>query len=504
MTVLEYVDVLIVGGGLAGIGTACHLAARSPWASYAIIEARHTIGGTWDLFRYPGVRSDSDMFTLGYSFRPWEGDTSIVDGESILQYIKDTAVEARVDRHVRFRHRVTRVDWCSTESRWHVTVQQLDTGEVIEMACSFLVCCSGYYRYDRGYLPDFVGSEQFRGTVVHPQCWPPDLDCTRRRVVVIGSGATAVTLVPALAQTAAHVTMLQRSPSYILSLPRRDATAARLQRVLPRRLSGPVLRWYKALGTQAFYHLSRRRPGFVRGLLRRQAERQLPFGYDVDTHFTPRYDPWDQRLCVAPDGDFFRAIKAGAVSVVTDTVARFTPDGLLLGSGAELAADVVVTATGLEVQFLGGIELAVDGSPVDPASRLIYKGVMLEGVPNLAVAFGYANASWTLKCDLTGAYLCRLLNHMRATGQRQCLPMNRDGDVSTRPLLGLRSGYVLRSEDRLPKQGSKFPWQVNQSYFRDYRILQRGELEDDVLVFTNPPAPVGGGEVLSPEKAHAE
>ena len=265
---------------------------------------------------------------------------------------------------------------------------------------------------------------------------------------------------------------------------------------MPRRLSGPVLRWYKALGTQAFYHLSRRRPGFVRGLLRRQAERQLPFGYDVDTHFTPRHDPWDQRLCVAPDGDFFRAIKAGpAVSVVTDTVAHAIPPRTVCSSARapSSAADVVVTATGLEVQFLGGIELAVDGSPVDPASRLIYKGVMLEGVPNLAVAFGYANASWTLKCDLTGAYLCRLLNHMRATGQRQCLPMNRDGDVfGTRPLLGLRSGYVLRSEDRLPKQGSKFPWQVNQSYFRDYRILQRGELEDDVLVFTNPPAPVRG------------
>lgn len=482
----EHLDVLIVGAGLSGIGAAHHLRTQCPWASWAIFEARGAIGGTWDLFRYPGVRSDSDMFTLGYPFRPWSGDLAIADGDSILAYIRQTSAEDGTDERIRFNTRVVAAQWSSDEARWRVTARQTDTGEVIEVSCGFVLACTGYYRYDHGYRPDFAGLDRFAGTIVHPQAWPGDLDYAGRRVLVIGSGATAVTLVPALAETAAHVTMVQRSPSYIAALPARDPIAGAVRRHLPERYSGPALRWFKALTTQAFFRLSRGRPELVKRMLRRQLERQLPDGYDISAHFMPRYNPWDQRFCIAPDGDLFRAIRKGSVDVVTDHVDTFTEKGLRLRSGEELEADIIVTATGLELLFAGGIELSVDGEAVDPATKLAYKGMMLEGVPNLAIAFGYTNASWTLKCDLTCDYVCRLINHMRAIGMREAMPVNRTPEASTRPLLDLTSGYIQRSAHRFPRQGSRYPWRLHQSYLRDYRTLKLRRIEDGAMVFSSP------------------
>jgi cation diffusion facilitator CzcD-associated flavoprotein CzcO len=426
------------------------------------------------------------MFTLGYSFNPWPGEKSIADGDSILQYIKDTAAKEGIDQHIRFHHRIVRADWSSDDARWNITAERTDTGETIQLTCGFLFSCSGYYRYDHGYLPDFTGMDRFPGMIVHPQSWPADLDFADKRVVVIGSGATAVTLVPSMAETAEHVTMLQRSPTYIASLPAKDPIANLLRRVLPARWSGPIVRWFKAVTTQAFYVLSQRRPKLVKRILRRALQRQLPRGYDIDTHFTPKYKPWDQRFCVVPNGDLFKAITGGTASVVTDQITTFTEKGLLLESGAELHADIIVTATGLELLFIGGIALSVDGEEVDLPSKLTYKGMMLEGVPNLALAVGYTNASWTLKCDLTCQYVTRLVNHMHETGLRQCMPVNSDPSVETKPLLGLTSGYVQRSAHQFPKQGSKFPWQVHQSYLRDYRALRISGIEDEAMVFSNP------------------
>jgi cation diffusion facilitator CzcD-associated flavoprotein CzcO len=485
-TTVEHLDVLIVGAGLSGIGAGHYIQTKCPWASYAIFEARDAIGGTWDLFRYPGIRSDSDMFTLGYSFRPWDGEKSIADGESILQYIKDTATESGIGEHIRFNHRIISADWSSSDACWHITAERTDTNETVELTCSFVFSCSGYYRYDHGYQPDFAGMDRFQGTVVHPQAWPDDLDYAGKRVVVIGSGATAITLIPSMATTAAHVTMLQRSPTYITSLPAKDPVADLLRKLLPARWSGSVIRWFKALTTQGSYQLSRRRPELVKRLLRFALKLQLPRGYDIDTHFTPRYNPWDQRMCVVPNGDLFKAIKAGTASVVTDRIAAFTETGVLLESGTELEADIVVTATGLELLFIGGIQASVDGEVVDLPSKLTYKGMMLEGVPNLALAVGYTNASWTLKCDLTCEYVTRLLNHMHDNDLQQCTPVNHDASVTAQPLLGLTSGYVTRAADRFPKQGSKFPWQVHQSYLRDYRSLKMSGIEDEAMVFSNP------------------
>lgn len=485
---MEHLDVLVVGAGLSGIGAGHYIQSECPWASYAIFEARDAIGGTWDLFRYPGVRSDSDMFTLGYSFAPWSGDKSIADGPSILEYIKDTAARSGVDEHIRFNHRIVRADWSTPDARWHVTAERTDTGDTVELTCGFLFSCSGYYRYDHGYQPEFAGIDRFAGTIVHPQAWPEDLDYAGKRVVVIGSGATAVTLIPSMAEKAAHVTMLQRSPTYIASLPAVDPVANFLRRVLPARWSGPLVRWYKALTTQAFFQVSQRKPELVKRMVRKGVERQLPPGYDIDTHFNPRYNPWDQRFCVVPNGDLFQAISDGTASVVTDHIKTFTEKGLLLESGEELEADIIVTATGLELLFIGGIDVSVDGEPIDLPSKLAYKGMMLEGVPNLAMAIGYTNASWTLKCDLTCNYVCRLLKYMHETGLRQCTPENHDPAVEPQPLLGLSSGYIQRAIDRFPKQGSRFPWQVHQSYLRDYRALKLSGIHD-AMVFSNPSEP---------------
>jgi cation diffusion facilitator CzcD-associated flavoprotein CzcO len=487
---VEHVDVLVVGAGLSGIGAGLRLQASCPWASYAIFEARDAIGGTWDLFRYPGVRSDSDMFTLGYELRPWPRGESIADGATILEYIRDTARESGVDAHIRFRHRIVRADWSTPDARWTVTAERTDTGEVVRITAGFLFSCSGYYRYDQGYTPDLPGRDRFGGTIVHPQAWPADLDHAGKRIVVIGSGATAITLVPALAETAGHVTMLQRSPTYVASMPAANPLVGVLRRVLPRRRADRVIRWVNALGMQAFYQISQARPGLVKRILRRGVVRQLPEGYDVDTHFTPRYDPWDERLCLAADGDLFRAIREGRASVVTDTIETFTEGGIRLSGGDEIEADVIVTATGLDLLFLGGIAVTVDGEDPKLTERLTYKGMMIEGVPNLAIAIGYTNASWTLKCDLTCDHVCRMLNHMRRTGLRQATPVNADPDITGEPLLGLRSGYLLRAVDRFPKQGSRPPWRVYQSYLRDYRALRMRGPEDEAMVFSNPlPAP---------------
>ena len=482
----EHLDVLVIGAGLSGIGAAHHLRVEAPWASYALLEARDAIGGTWDLFRYPGIRSDSDMFTLGYPFRPWDGERSIADGASILRYIRATAAEGGIDRHVRYRHRVVRAAWSSDEARWLVTAEQVGTGRTVQFTCSFLMSCTGYYRYDHGYMPDFAGMDRFGGTIVHPQQWPDDLDVRGKRVVVIGSGATAVTLVPALASTAAHVTMLQRSPTWIASLPGRNPVADVLRRILPPAWAGPSIRWVMALSTLGLFELSRRCPGIVRRALLTGAQRQLPAGYDVATHFTPSYDPWDQRLCVVPDGDLFAAIRGGSASVVTDHIDTFTATGLRLRSGAELDADIVVAATGLDLLFLGGIEFSVDGEAVDPAARVTYKGMMLQGVPNLAFAIGYTNASWTLKCELTCGHLTRVLRHLRASGMRQCTPVDTHPSPGAGSLLGLTSGYVRRSADQFPKQGAADPWRVHQNYLRDYRSIRMHGIEDGTLVFSNP------------------
>ena len=495
-TTAEHLDVLIVGAGLSGIGAARRIQAGLPWASFAILEARHAIGGTWDLFRYPGIRSDSDMFTLGYPFRPWDGERSIADGASILRYIRTTAEETGVDEHVRFGHRVVRADWSSELALWKVTAERVDTGDTVHLTCGFLFSCTGYYRYDHGHLPDFAGMDRFAGTIVHPQHWPEDLDVADKQVVVIGSGATAVTLVPALAQTAAHVTMLQRSPTWIMSLPGRNPAADALRRVLPARLAGPAVRWLLALGTLALFELSRRWPAAVKRMLLAGARRQLPPGYDVATHFTPRYDPWDQRLCIVPEGDLFAAIRHGSASVVTDHVDTFTEDGIRLRSGRTLPADLVVTATGLDLLFLGGMALSVDGEAVDPARRLTYKGMMLQDVPNLAFAIGYTNASWTLKCDLTCGFVVRVLQHLRDRGLRQVTPAGTGASGSDEPLFGLSSGYVQRAVDRFPLQGADDPWRIHQNYVRDRRLIRHGSVDDGTLVYTNPvptPAPAGVG-----------
>lgn len=479
----SHFDVLVVGAGLSGIGAGHYLQSECSWASYAIFEARDAMGGTWDLFRYPGIRSDSDMHTLGYSFRPWDGEKSIADGDSILQYIKDTAAESGIDRHIRFNHKVTAANWSAKESHWQITAERTDTGETLHLTAGFLFSCSGYYRYDHGYLPDFVGMTDYAGTLVHPQAWPEGLDVTGKRVVVIGSGATAVTLVPALARSAAHVTMLQRSPTYIASLPQKSPAAKVFRALLPAKKAGTATKWFHALMTQGFYRVCRRYPKQMRRILTKGVKRQLPHGYDVDTHFTPTYDPWDQRFCAVPNGDLFAAIRDGSASVVTDHIERFTKNGLQLASDAQLDADVIVTATGLQLLFLGGIDVSVDGVKLNPADHLTYKGMMLEGVPNLAIAIGYTNASWTLKCDLTCDYVCRLLNYMHERGWRECVPRNRDGTTVEGTMLGLTSGYIQRSAHLLPKQGTRYPWKVHQSYLRDYRALKMTPVDDGFMAF---------------------
>jgi cation diffusion facilitator CzcD-associated flavoprotein CzcO len=483
----EHVDVLIVGAGISGIGAAYHLQDKCPDKSYAILESRERLGGTWDLFRYPGIRSDSDMHTLGYRFRPWTEARAIADGPAILRYVGDTAREYGIDRRIRFQHRVVRAEWSTSDARWTVHAERGDTGEPVTLTCEFLFCCSGYYRYDEGYTPELAGMERFGGQVVHPQAWPEDLDYAGKRVVVIGSGATAVTLVPALTDKAEHVTMLQRSPSYVLTVPGEDPVANAVRRWLPKRAAYGLVRWKNVALATLLYRASRRWPDRVRRLIRAQVRRQLPEGYDVDTHFKPTYDPWDQRLCIVPRGDLFRVLSDGSASVVTDHIETFTETGIRLRSGREIDADVVVTATGLNLLAFGGMRLAVDGRDVEPPETMAYKGMMLGGVPNFAFAIGYTNASWTLKVDLTAEYVCRLLNHMDRQRKRICLPRNDDPSVTAEPLLDFQAGYVLRSIEEFPKQGSKKPWRLHMNYLVDLVALRFGSVTGPGVTFENPP-----------------
>ncbi len=477
-----HVDVLIIGAGLSGVGAAHHLQSAFPDGTYTILESRDAIGGTWDLFRYPGIRSDSDMHTLGYRFRPWTQARAIADGPSILHYIRETATDAGIDRHIRFRHRVVRAEWSTEDAHW--TVEAVHDGEPVRFTADFLYACSGYYRYDGGHTPRLPGVERFSGTVVHPQHWPEDLDYAGKRVVVIGSGATAVTLVPALAERAAHVTMLQRSPTYIISLPAIDAIANALRRLLGDRRAYPITRWKNVALQTLVYKLSRRRPHLIRSMIRKATIRQLPAGYDIDTHFRPAYQPWDQRLCLVPDGDLFAAIREGRASMVTDHIEEFTETGVRLRSGTELQADIVVTATGLRLLALGGIGLAVDGREIKLPETMAYKGVMLSGVPNFAFTIGYTNASWTLKADLVGEYVVRLLRHLDANGYDQCVPAKDDPSVTERPLMDFQAGYVLRSIDEFPKAGSRPPWQLSMSYPRDLLALRYGPIDDGAMRFS--------------------
>src|SRR3954469_25195861 len=484
----EHVDVLIVGAGLSGVGAACHLRMKCPGKTVAILEARDAIGGTWDLFRYPGIRSDSDMFTLGYSFRPWTQAKSIADGQAIRSYINETADDYDVRQAIRLNHRVVSADWSSEEARWTVEVERTDSGETIQMTCGFLYACTGYYRYDEGFTPAFAGRDRFEGEMIHPQHWPEGYDYSDKRIVVIGSGATAVTLVPAMSERAAHVTMLQRSPSYVVSLPGRDPLARLLRKLLPTRIVYPIVRWKNVLIAMAFFQLSRRRPRFIKGLIRKGVERRLPEGFDVGTHFNPSYNPWDQRVCLVPDDDLFEVLSDGRASIVTDRIDTFTETGIKLASGEEIEADVVVTATGLNLEAVGGTELFVDGAQVDLSKTVGYKGMMLSGVPNLALALGYTNASWTLKCDLCSQYVCRVLNYMDEHGYAQAMPLEPDPSLPREPFIDFNSGYVVRSIHKFPKQGPHAPWRLYQNYPLDIRLLKRGPLEEEGIRFSRAPS----------------
>ncbi|GAA4777138.1 NAD(P)/FAD-dependent oxidoreductase [Stakelama sediminis] len=481
---IEHFDVVVVGAGLSGVGAGWHLQHRCPDRSYVILESRAEMGGTWDLFRYPGIRSDSDMHTLGYSFRPWTEEKAIADGRSILNYIRDTAREYGIDRHIRYQHRVVQAEWSSDEAIWLVETEAGESGERKRFSCRFLYMCSGYYNYAKGHAPDFAGSETFKGQIIHPQFWPEQCDYAGKRIVVIGSGATAVTLVPELARDAGHVTMLQRSPTYIVARPAQDKVANWLRGHLPRKLAYGVTRWKNVLLQQFFYRLARKKPEKAKERLIGMVRDALGPDHDVDTHFTPSYHPWDQRLCLIPDADMFDAIREGRASVETGHIERFTENGILLKSGKLLEADMIVTATGLELQLMGGAEISVDGHRVNPAERLNYKGLMLSDVPNMAFCFGYTNASWTLKADLSSAYMCRLLNTMKTRGLRQCTPRF-EGKVDTAPLIDFSSGYVRRALDRLPKQGTVKPWRLHQNYLLDLLALRYGSV-DDHMAFSNP------------------
>lgn len=478
----EHFDVVVIGAGLSGIGAGYRLQTRCPHKTYLILEGRAEIGGTWDLFRYPGVRSDSDMHTLGYPFRPWKHPEAIADGAVIRQYIRETAQEFGIDRHIRFRQRVVSANWCSEDVQWTVEASN-DDGEIRRYTCNFLYGCTGYYRYDAGYQPEFPGVEHFRGRFVHPQRWPKHLDYEGKKVIVIGSGATAVTLVPAMARTAAHVTMLQRSPSYVLSLPKHDPVARLVRRFLPQRTALRLVRWKNILINIALYQLSRISPNLMRHMLRGGAAKALPQGYEVDKHFNPRYQPWDQRLCLIPDSDLYKSIRAGHASVVTDEIETLTERGIQLKSGTELEADLVVSATGLRILALGGVQLIVDGAPIEPAREFVYKGTMISNVPNFAFCVGYTNAPWTLRADLASTYVCRVLNYMDRHGYRTCKPRCDPASLEPRPLLNLTSGYIQRAAGELPRSASKAPWLIHQNYIRDLLTMKFNRLEDGVLQF---------------------
>ena len=483
----EHLDVLIIGAGLSGVGAACHLQRLCPGKRFAVLEGREAMGGTWDLFRYPGIRSDSDMYTLGYNFKPWREPQAIADGPSIRRYIEETAREYGVDGLIRYRHRVLKADWCSASATWQLRVQRGEDSEPLRMSCQFLLMCTGYYRYEAGYTPEFAGREDYRGTFIHPQRWPEGFDYSGKRILVIGSGATAVTLVPALAERAAQVTMLQRSPSYVINLPQRDALSNALRRVLPENWVYRLARGRNVTLQLVFYKLAKRFPNLVRRILLGLVRRQLVERVDM-RHFIPSYKPWDQRVCAVPDGDLFRVLRQGRAQVVTAEIERLTAQGVRLKGGEELAADVIVSATGLQLQLFGGIEVQVDGVPFEAPKSMGYRGIMLRDLPNLAVVMGYTNASWTLKADLSSEYFCRLIKHMDAIGMRQVTPRDNGGGVRPQPFLDLQSGYIERAAHLLPAQGDRLPWKLHQNYLLDLALLRYGQLEDDYLVFSAPQA----------------
>ena len=485
----EYFDVVIVGAGLSGIGAARHLQHKCPDKSYVILEGRDAMGGTWDLFRYPGIRSDSDMFTLGYKFKPWLESKAIADGPSILKYVQEAAAERGVDRHIRYRHLVREADWSSSDASWTVQAERRDTGEIVRIRCGFILMCAGYYSYEQGYTPEFTGLDRFGGQVIHPQKWPEDLDYERKKVVVIGSGATAVTLVPEMSKKAEHIVMLQRSPTYMVSLPAVDIIANFLQKFLPSKMAYAITRWKNIRFQQAVYRKTRTHPEKVKQKIMHLLRKQLPPDYDVETHFTPHYNPWDQRLCLVPDNDFFLSINSGAASIVTDTIDTFTENGVQLESGKELEADIVITATGLNLVILGGAKFSVDGKPVNFPDTFSYMGMMYSDVPNIITTFGYINASWTLRADVTAEFTCRLLNHMDAAGYRKCTPRLRaeDKNMPARKwITDFSSGYMQRVMHLFPKQGDKAPWLNTQNYTEDKKIIENREIDDGVLQFSVP------------------
>ncbi len=496
----EHVDVLIIGAGISGIGAAYYLQRDLPGKSYAILEARHAIGGTWDLFRYPGIRSDSDLYTFGYEFKPWLSSQAIADADLILDYLRETAAENGIDRHIRFGHKVTAAAWSSETARWTVDIERADGGGHQRMTCHWLFCAAGYYNYDQGYTPHFEGVEQYRGQLIHPQHWPEQLDYSGKRVLVIGSGATAVTLVPAMTAKAAHVTMLQRTPSYVLSVPKEDPIARLLRRLFSPQRAYALTRRKNILASRYVWLFCQKYPRLARRLIRYLNRRDLPAGYPVDEHFNPPYKPWEQRLCAVPDGDLFKRLSDGSASIVTDRIRTFTPQGVRLESGRELEADIIVTATGLNVQLFGGARMTVDGTPVNPADKLAYKGMMLDGVPNFAFAVGYTNSSWTLKVGLLCEHFCRLVQHMDQQGDAICWAQRPRADLPTRPLLDFGAGYIQRAMSLLPRQGLSDPWLMSMNYLHDAKVLRAGPLLDPQLKF----ARVGAAlDSLRPQQAPA-
>ena len=476
----QQVDVIIVGAGISGIGAAYHLQEKCPQKSYVILEGRDALGGTWDLFRYPGIRSDSSMLTMAYGFKPWSGTKVTAEGASILNYVREVAIENGIDQHIHYGQQVAHAEWSSADATW-----TLQTGAGETYTCNFLLTCAGYYNYKAGYSPEFNGRERFNGTIVHPQAWPENLNYADKQVVVIGSGATAVTLIPKLAKEAAHVVMLQRSPTYMRAMPNEDPFAVRAHKLLPGRWADRLMRWRSIAFGQYFYRQARAKPEQVKQLMIDLVREELPPDYDIDTHFTPTYNPWDQRVCLVPNGDLFESIRAGTASVVTDHIDTFTENGILLKSGNSLDADIIVTATGLNLEVMGGIDFIVDGQAVDFAETITYKGLMCSDVPNMVVTFGYINASWTLGVDLTAEYVCRLLNHMDEANMRQCTPRLQDADnMTTQPwVTNFSSGYMQRSMHLMPKQGESKPWINTQNYWQDKKFITRAPIEDGVLVF---------------------
>jgi len=479
-----YFDTIIIGAGISGISAAHYMQTDCPDKTYTILEARKNIGGTWDLFRYPGIRSDSDMYTFGFAFKPWTNPKAIAPREDIIEYLEEIVSEEGIDRHIRFEHKLINASWSSETATWSLTVKTPGSTEPQLYTCSFLSLCTGYYSYENGYTPVFSGYNDFKGPIIHPQKWDETLDYTGKKIVVIGSGATAMTMIPVLAQKAEHVTMLQRSPTYVVALPDIDKKAVWLNNNLPKKTAYKINRFRMILYQRFSYAFSRRFPGTMKKALRKAMEGRMGEGFDIDKHFTPTYNPWDQRLCVVPNGDLFKAIKNKKANVVTDHIEKFTANGIQLVSGDFLAADIIVTATGLNVQFFNNVSILVDGEKVDFSKKVVYKGLMVDGIPNMTFASGYTNASWTLKCEMTSRYTCRIVNYMAKHGFKQCVPVQNDPDLVVKPFLDFKPGYVLRVLDKLPKMGDKKPWKIEQNYFYDKKMFERSALDDGILQYS--------------------